>query len=57
MKKRIKIIRKFKDCNKFYFPNEVYSAPEEVARRYVSRGDAQWVDEEEIIEVEHEKVS
>ena len=57
MKKRIKIVRKFKDCNKFYFPNEIYSAPEEVARRYVSRGDAQWVDEEEIIEVEHEKVS
>jgi GT2 family glycosyltransferase len=57
LKKIIKIVRKFKDCNKFYFPNEIYSAPEEVARRYVSRGDAQWVDEEEIIEVEHEKVS
>ena len=28
-----------------------------ISRRYVSRGDAEWVDEEKIIEIEHEKVS
>ena len=44
MRARIKIIRKFEDFNKTYFPGEVYSSPLEFARRYVSRGDAEFVD-------------
>ena len=44
MRARIKILRKFEDFNKTYFPGEVYSSPLEFARRYVSRGDAEFVD-------------
>jgi len=49
MRKAIKITRQFSDNDKNYFPGEVYRAPEEYARKYVSRGNAEWIDEKEKI--------
>ena len=42
---KIKIIRSFeKDCKK-YLPGEIYSISLVLARRYVSRGDAEFINE------------
>lgn len=48
MKVRIKIKRNFEEGTKKYFPGEVYPSPLEFARRYVSRGDAEFVDSNDI---------
>jgi GT2 family glycosyltransferase len=48
MRPVIRIKRKFEDGGKVYFPGEVYSSVIEFARRYVSRGDAEWVDGDSI---------
>ena len=44
MKTSIKIIRQFSDNDKTYFPGEIYKSPYEIARRYISRGDAEWLE-------------
>lgn len=46
MRRRIKIIRRFEDRinNQTYLVGEVFPAPEEFARQYVLRGDAEFID-------------
>jgi GT2 family glycosyltransferase len=43
MRPVIKIKRRFEDSGRVYFPGEVLTSIYEVARRYVSRGDAEFV--------------
>ncbi|MFA5558126.1 MAG: hypothetical protein WDA59_01510 [Methanofastidiosum sp.] len=44
----VKIIRSFSKGQKRYIPGEVYSVSSELAKRYVSRGDAEIIVEKEI---------
>lgn len=63
MKVKIRIIRKFEDRlnNQLYLPGQIFSSPIEFARRYVSRGDAEFVEGEDVNitggMIKHPKVS
>ena len=57
MRPKIRIIRKFEDNGKMYLPGEIYTATD-YARRYVSRGDAEWLDgHEELPVIEKRRAS
>ncbi|OFW53223.1 MAG: hypothetical protein A2163_09755 [Actinobacteria bacterium RBG_13_35_12] len=63
MKKRIRIIKEFEDKlnGQTYLVGGIFLAPEEVAKRFVLRGDAEWIDGEKtnttIGFIKHPKVS
>lgn len=47
MRRKIKVVRRFeeKSSNRRYLVGEIFLSPEEFARRYVSRGDAVYIDD------------
>ena len=63
MKRRIRIIREFEDkLNGQVYPvGGIFLAPEEFAKRFVLRGDAEWIDKEKtnatVGFIKHPKVS